>query len=40
MVADVTESRNVILSLEPKTCMAIKSYLFIYFTKFQQNYKV
>jgi len=28
MVADVTETRNVIFSLEFKTCMTIKSYVF------------
>jgi len=27
MVADMTETRNVIPSLEFKTCMTIKSYL-------------
>jgi len=31
MVADVTETRNVIPSLKLKTCMTIKSWLFMCF---------
>jgi len=30
MVADVTETRNVIPSLEFKTCMTIKSYFYCF----------
>jgi len=32
MVADVTKTRIVIPSLEFKTCMTIKSYIFILFS--------
>jgi len=35
MVADVTETRNVIPSLEFKTCMTIKSLVFTVLSRFE-----
>jgi len=35
MVADVTETRNVIPSLEFKICMTIKSYVFTVLSCFE-----
>jgi len=35
MVADVTETRNVIPSLEFKTCMTSKSYASVYVHSFK-----
>jgi len=34
MFADVTETRNVIPSLEFKTCMIVKSYVKVCYTKY------
>jgi len=37
MVADVTETRNVIPSLEFKTCMTIKSKIYLLLFKFRDS---
>jgi len=37
MVADVTETRNVIPNLEFKTCMTIKSKVFTVLSRFEFN---
>jgi len=40
MVADVTETRNVIPSLELETCMTIKSWVFTVLSHFEFEFLI